>query len=96
MTWFDIIKGKYISSKKIKILTNAILEVKGVTVTKVTTSKKQHLQFYCVYNGPDSPDRKPVKFIITTGGHKATKNVTLMKKNVKRALERKGVYIGEW
>ncbi len=100
MNWFDIVKGKYISKKILTEIREAIESVKGVTVEEVTSSRKtQHLKYKCVYDGEDSPDGKPVKFVITTGGRnlaRVDRIRPLMRKNVKKALEQKKVFIGEW
>jgi len=99
MSWFDIIKGKYISSKVLKRIKKAINSIEGVTIDKINHSNKtQHIKIYCTYEGEASPDGKPVKFIISTGARGAVvrKIEALMKQNVKRALERKNVFIGEW
>ena len=99
MNWFDIIKGKFISSKVLKKIRASIESVNGVTIDKIFPSKKtQHLKIHCTYEGEDSPDGKPVKFIITTSGRgkMVGKIESLMKKNVKQALERKNVFIGDW
>ena len=98
MNWFDIIKGKYFSSKVMKKIRNAIESVDGVTIDNIITSRNQHLKIHCTYQGEDSPDGRPVKFIITTSarGKMVGKIDSLMRKNVKQALERKNVFIGEW
>ena len=98
MNWFDIIKGKYISRKVMKQIREGIESVDGVTIDEIIASKNQHLKIHCTYEGEDSPDGRPVKFIVTTSGRGAvvSKVKALMRKNVKQALERKNVFIGEW
>ena len=98
MSWFDIIKGKFISSKVLRKIKRGIEGVDGVTINEIISSKNQHLRIHCTYEGEDSPTGKPVKFIITTGGrgNVVGKIEALMRKNVKQALERKNVFIGEW
>tara|TARA_R100001510_G_C7656164_1_gene215888 strand:+ start:6095 stop:6391 length:297 start_codon:yes stop_codon:yes gene_type:complete len=98
MNWFDIIKGKYISRKVLKQIKEGIQSVNGVTIDEIIASKNQHLKIHCTYQGEDSPDGRPVKFIITTSGRgkMVGKIKALMRKNVKQALERKDVFIGDW
>ncbi len=100
MNWFDIVKGKFISKRILKEIKKSIESVEGVTVEEIVTSRRtQHLKYKCVYEGEDSPDGKPVKFVITTGGRnlaKVDKIRPLMRKNVKKALEKKNVFIGDW
>jgi len=98
MNWFDIIKGNFISSKIMKKIRQSIEGVDGVTIDEIISSKNQHLKIHCTYEGEDSPDGNPVKFIVTTTGRGAMigRLDAIMRKNVRMALERKNVFIGEW
>ena len=100
MSWFDIIKGKYISRKVLREIKDAIESVNGVTIDSLTFSKKtQHLKYKLTYDGPDTPTNKPVKFVLTTCGRNLGKigNIrSKIRQNIRVALERKDTFITEW
>lgn len=101
MNWQDILKGKFISSKVMKKIKSALEGMPGVTIDEwppEISRKTQHLKIKCSYDGEHNPTNKPTKFIITTGARGAVvrKIEAHMKQNVKRALERQNVFIGDW
>lgn len=99
MSWEDILKAN-IQTRVLNMLKGALNEMEGVSVDRVTYTKKRHLRFYCVYDGPEKGLKDKIEFIVSTGypakhisDAKATKG---MQTNARRALAKKNVFIGEW
>tara|TARA_R100000458_G_C8021368_1_gene80956 strand:+ start:211 stop:492 length:282 start_codon:yes stop_codon:yes gene_type:complete len=93
MTWFDIIKGRWISRKDRNNIEEAITSVEGVTIRDLTMTRKGHMKYGLTYQGEHAPTNAPVDFtiIISTSSRDAR-----IKRDIKSALERRNVFIGEW
>ena len=99
MNWKEILKAN-IQSKILRMLKGALNEMDGVSVDRVTFTKKGHLRFYCTYDGADRGPKESVEFIVSTGypakhisDAQATKG---MQTNARTAFAKKNVFIGEW
>ncbi len=93
MSWFDIIKGRWISRRERNRIEDAITSVEGVTIKSLTMTKKMHMKYSLTYQGEHAPTNAPVDFtiIISTNSRDAR-----IKRDIKSALERMNVFIGEW
>ena len=100
MNWWDIIKGRYLSKKRMEFAKDCVEEIEGLIVDEFAHSKAGHLVAKCVYTGDDLPPGKTeVRFNNTINLKKMGRNRATcsgIKARCRKELAKQQVFIGDW
>tara|TARA_R100000656_G_scaffold44962_1_gene36754 strand:+ start:236 stop:538 length:303 start_codon:yes stop_codon:yes gene_type:complete len=100
MNWWDIIKGKYLSSRVLKWAKACIEETPGVKVVEFRLSKQGQSVAKCVYVGSDLPPGKTeIRFNNTVNLKKKGRSPAVcsgLRSRNRKELAKQQTFIGEW